>query len=304
MTQAEHLAHATLQLLNEPHSLPILRALMDGPRRPSELEQRLPDVPHSAIMRLLGDLRERGLAQHERHTGLPPSAEYALTAPGRLILGVASVAERWESTWTDGAADGLIALRLIGDEHTREILLALAGGPLSAGELVGEVHLTRSPLRQRVGDLVALGVLLRISGEARSAYELTDSARDLMRVSIAAARWAWEWTAPPVLPATANIAGVLQMYAPNAILAADLHGLCRLDVEGDRCAEVVYLAASGRALTPLPEPPATEPDATGRANAGEWCDGLLRHRWGAVRLTGEIALMGAILPCLSTALVG
>jgi DNA-binding HxlR family transcriptional regulator len=302
MRQSRHVGHATLELLVEPYILPILRALMDGPRRPTELEQRLPDVPHSAIARRLGELRRRGLAQHERHSGLPPAAQYALTPPGRMILAVNSAAERWESRWTDENADGLIALRLISDEHTREILLALAAGPLSAGELLGEVRLTRSPLRHRLGDLVRLGIVKQNPGEAHATFELTDCARDLMLVSIAAARWAWEFAEPPEQPTARNVARVVQMYAPTVNLAADLRGLCRLHVGGPAEA-IVHLLADGRRLQPLAEPPSKPPDAICHAPAPGWCNGLLFHRWDVTRSSGEVALMGAILPSLSAALV-
>jgi DNA-binding HxlR family transcriptional regulator len=298
-----HVGHATLQLLVEPFSVPILRALMDGPSRPSELEQRLPGVPHSAIGRRLSELRRRGLAQYNRRIGLPPAATYVLTPPGRMILGVTSAAERWERRWTDETADGLIALRLISDEHAREILLALAAAPLSAGEVMGEVRLTRSPLRQRLSDLVSAEILTRTPGETHATYELTSSARDLMLVSVAAARWAWEFAEPPEQPTATYVARVLEMYAPTVNLAADVRGLCRLEVEGDRV-EVVHLAASGRTVQSLPEPPDSQPDSTCRADTRAWCDGLLLHRWDAIRLSGATALMGAILPCLSAALLG
>jgi DNA-binding HxlR family transcriptional regulator len=52
---------------------------MDGSRRPSDLERRLPEIPHAAIMRRLAELRERGLPQHVRYSGLSPTSEYTVT---------------------------------------------------------------------------------------------------------------------------------------------------------------------------------------------------------------------------------
>jgi DNA-binding HxlR family transcriptional regulator len=295
-----HVAHATLELLTEPHSVSILRALMDGPRRPSELEQRLPDVPHSALMRRLGDLRQRGLAIHERQSGLPPSAEYALTAPGRMILRVTGAAERWERRWTTTeSADGLAALRRIGDERTREILLALARRPLSAGEILADVQLTRSPLRQRLGALVEDEVLKRNPGQSHATFELTHSARDLMLVAVAATRWRWECDRPDDPPAAGDIARLIRMFAPNAQLPADLEGLCRLGVG----TEVVDVAVSGRSIAALDEPPTAAPNATCRADPPAWADGLLLLRWSGVVSTGNRALMAAVLASTSSALV-
>lgn len=298
MKRSQHVGHATLELLVEPYIVPILRALMDGPRRPAELEKRLPDVPHSAIARRLTELRRRGLARHERHSGLPPAAEYSLTPPGRMILGVTAAAERWERSWTTENGDGLIALRMIGDQHTREILLALAAGPRSAASIIGDVDLTRSPLRQRLGHLVTDAIIERHPGDARATYSLTASARDLMLVSIAAARWAWEFARPKEPPPAANVARVLKMYAPAVNLAADLRGLVRLSV-GDGENATVHLLVEHRSLRPLFEPPASAPDAACSGGPLSWCDALLMHRWNAIRLTGEVALLGAILPCLA-----
>lgn len=296
---ARHVAHGTLKLLTEPHSVSILRALMDGPRRPSELEQRLPDVPHSALMRRLRDLSNRGLARHERRSGLPPSAEYALTTPGRMILRVTGAAEQWERRWAPTeSADGLAALRRIGDERTREILLALARRPLSAGEILGEAQLTRSPLRQRLGALVEDEVLKRNPGASHATYELTASARDLMLIAVAATRWRWECDRPDDPPAAEDVARLIRMFAPHAQLPADLEGLCRLEVG----AEVVAVQASGRSITALDEPPAAAPNATCRADPAAWVDGLLLLRWSGVISTGNRALMAAVLSSVSSAL--
>ena len=298
-----HVGHATLALLVESWSVQILRALMAGPRRPSELEQRLPDVPHSALMRRLGELHDKGLAHRERQSGLNPSASYALTPPGRMILSVTSAAERWERAWGTDSTDGLDALRLIADEPTREILLALATGPCSPGPLTAEVQLSRSPLRQRLAELANRGILNRRGRGSRVTYELTDNARDLMLVAVAAARWEWEWDRPADTPATGNVAHTLRMFAPRAQLPADLGGVCRLHVDDDSNGPDVHLAVAGRRVTALPAPPEDPPRASCHATPRAWCDGLLLRRWEAVISTGDRALMAATLASISGALL-
>jgi len=298
--QARHVGHATLELLVEPYSVPILRALMDGPRSPSDLERRLPDVPHSAIMRRLAALRTHGLASHQRHNGLPPTAEYSLTATGRMILDVTRAAEQCERRWSGGSSGGLKALRLIRDERTREILLALAEGPSSASDLLREVQLTRSPLRRRLADLAGAGVLAHDT--AGATYDLTDSARDVMLVAVAAARWEWESATPQRPPAARNVARIVRMYGPTAQLAADLRGVCRLHVDDEHSGPVVHLAAEGRRVALADGAAHIEPAATCRASATAWCHGLLLHDWSGVRSTGDRALMAALLVSISAAL--
>jgi DNA-binding HxlR family transcriptional regulator len=292
-----HVGHATLELLDAEWSVPILRALMDGSRRPIDLERRLPEIPHAALMRRLADLRRRGLAQHVRHSGLSPAAEYTLSASGRVMVGVMAAAVRWERAWSTEPDDGSIALALIADERTRRLLLALAPAPLTAAELRQRLDIPRTPLLNRLADLMQRKILARHDHR----YQLTDSARDLMRVAVAAARWAWEFEKPTNDPAVENVASAVEMYAPHAQLAADLRGTCVISVEGHDRAALVALVADGRHLSALTEPPAGEPDAWCAARPGAWCDGLLLGRWHAVLSHGNRALMAALLASLTAA---
>jgi DNA-binding HxlR family transcriptional regulator len=294
-----HLGNAMLGLLKEDGSVPILRALMDGPRRPSELERRLPEITHAALTRRLGELRGRGLAEHLRHSGLPPSARYTLSGRGRAIIGVIGAAERWEHKWATPTAGGTDALRLVADETTRRILLAIAPAPLTASELDRQTRLSRTPLRNRLADLLARGVLAS-SGHR---YELTESARDLMLISIAAARWEWEFDRPAHEPPALNVARAVHMYAPRAQLAADLQAACTVHVEAHEDRVSVDLKLEGRQLAPLTQAPPGPPDATCRGRPRAWCDGLLLGRWRDVAAAGDSALMAAILGSLTAALV-
>ncbi|MGA9315078.1 MAG: winged helix-turn-helix transcriptional regulator [Solirubrobacteraceae bacterium] len=299
----QHVAHATLDLLVEDWTVPILRALMVAPRRPSELESRLPGVTHSALMRRLGELVSKRLASRSRASVLNPTVVYALTSPGRLILDVMGAAERWERRWTDETTDGISALHLIADEPTREILLALAEGPLAPAQLGRQISLSRSPLRRRLAGLTARDVLERRGSGGHISYALTESARDLMLVSIAAARWQWEVEAPDHPPPALNVVHMVQMFAERAELPADLEGVCHLHVEDGAEKPVVLLAAQGRRLTALPAHTGT-PHAVCHATPHEWCDALLLRRWGSITTTyGDRALMAALIACISSSLL-
>lgn len=109
----------------------MIRELMKGPLRPSELEECLPHAPHSALMRRLTEMRSGGIVSHERHTGLPPRVQYELTKQGRLILEILEVAEDWERRWAHRCNGGSSALGLIADERNRELVFVLASGPAS-----------------------------------------------------------------------------------------------------------------------------------------------------------------------------
>ncbi|MGH2853059.1 MAG: winged helix-turn-helix transcriptional regulator [Solirubrobacteraceae bacterium] len=299
-----HVGDATLRLLIEDWSLPILRALMVGPRRPSELEDRLPDIPHSALIRRLGELDKAHLADREHAAGLNPVSRYTLTRAGRMILAVASAAERWEHRWSEIPNDGIDALRLIADEHTREILLALAPAPATPSTLERSVALTRSPLRRRLGELNGHGMLQRTGGSNRASYRLTDSARDLVLVSMSAARWEWEWNPPGHSPRAVNVARALHIVGPRAEMSADVDGgVCSLHVDDGARGPTVQLAVGGRRVTALEAPSTEQPMASCHGSPRAWCHGLLLRDWDGVLSDGNRDIMAAILLSLTVAVV-
>lgn len=297
-----HVGHATLGLLTEEWSVPILRVLMVGPRRPSEVELRLPGIPHSALMRRLRELEKLHLAEHDREASLNPVARYTLTPAGRMILDVASAAERWELRWSQAQEDGMEALRLIADERTREILLALAPAPGRPRDLERAVALTRSPLCRRLGELTGCGLLQRAGGSNHASYQLTDSARELMLVSMAAARWEWEWQPPEHSPLAVNVARALHIVGPRAKVPVDVEGVCSLHVDDGASGSTVQLAVDGRQVIALEAPSAEQPRASCHGSPRAWCHGLLLRNWEGVLSDGNRELMGAILASLSVVL--
>jgi DNA-binding HxlR family transcriptional regulator len=92
---------SVLRLLAEKSTVAIMRELAGGPLRPSQLEQRLPGVGHSALMRRLTELVERGAVTRERVAGLSPRAYYSLTSAGRALMEIPDAAVRWERQRTE-----------------------------------------------------------------------------------------------------------------------------------------------------------------------------------------------------------
>ena len=190
------LGTTALRLLAEGPTVQIMRELTDGPQRPSEIEQRLPDVAHSALMRRLADLAHRRAVRHERIRELPPRAFYSLTDAGRALLEIPAAAERWERRWSAQTlpdAPGAWALRLLADEHSRAILLELAEERLGSAELERRLpRYGRSATRSRLGRLTLNGILAR-SEDRPVRYGLTAAAHELGSITMLAARWEWDW---------------------------------------------------------------------------------------------------------------
>src|ERR1700730_16369080 len=187
----------TLRLLAERLAVRVLRGLTDGPSQPSELEQRLPEVAHSGLMRQLDGLVLARAVARERISAVPPRAYYRLTDGGRASLPICAAAEYWERRWPslvqeDGPC--VWTLQLLADESTRAMLRALAGDPLRPIELDRRVSgVSRSATRRRLGYLLANGIVHRahVNGEVR--YELTAGAHRLGLITTLAARWELQW---------------------------------------------------------------------------------------------------------------
>jgi DNA-binding HxlR family transcriptional regulator len=210
-----HLGHTILELLAEDWTAPVLRELRGGPLRPSELGQRLPRAPHSALMRRLTALHCRGIVSHERHPGLPPRAHYALTTRGRPLLRVLDAAERWERDGPRAGDRRAHALRLLADHRNRELLVALAAGPASLKGLEKRLPCSSSTLQRCLARLLAAGLIARRAQETDRMYEVTDRTPELAGIWAACAAWEWRpdqsWLPMP----TIEIATILRLIAPG-----------------------------------------------------------------------------------------
>jgi DNA-binding HxlR family transcriptional regulator len=317
MSHQEQLGLRALKLLAQGSMVAVLRGLADGALRPAELEQRLPDAGHSVVMRRLRHLldshlvtyeRRPGLPPHARNAGIPHEARYSLTDPGRMLLKVADEAARWELTWCSkderrGSAGGL-AIKLTADHHMRKITLLLADGPLSTTDLDGQAaDLGRSALRRRLRELVLAGLLEQREPGRVPRYELTTSARHLALVAMLAGRWEWQCSRPQHSVPGNDLNELLHMLAPVARIPEPMAGICQLhfDARGtDR--HDIYLAARAGGVLALAGTPASPPEAVGHASPGAFCDALLL-REGRISVSGDQALLAAVIRALSTALL-
>ncbi len=189
---------STIQLLAEKSTVQVMRGLTGGPLRPSELEQLLPGVAHSALMHRLAGLAQKGAVTHERIAGVPPRAYYSLADAGRALLQIPEASERWEQCWSSQAPRGYPrawALRLLADERARAIMRALADKPLRPTGLERRLPgFGRSATRWRLSQLLRDGILTRTNDGDQVHYGLTTAARQLGLIATLAARWEQEWS--------------------------------------------------------------------------------------------------------------
>jgi DNA-binding HxlR family transcriptional regulator len=293
-----------------------LRALVDGPLRPQQLEREL-GAAHAVVFERLRRLLDSGVLSYEHRAGTPPQAHragvpqrtlYGLRDAGRALLDIPAQGERWERAWqvspASSWASGSVPIKLLANPHDPEILLALAGGALRTAEVdSGALGIGRSALRRRLRNLVLEGLLQAHEAGRTRTYELTCAARHLASVALAAARWEWRWWNPePVRPAGAELSELLLMIAAAAELPERLDGICRLHVQpvGAEASDI-YLMAGAGALRTLAGKPTTAPHVVGIATPERWCDALLGGRTPQT-LAGDRRLLTGVLEALGAAL--
>jgi DNA-binding HxlR family transcriptional regulator len=92
-----------LEILGDRYSLPLLRELMYGYRRFSELAT-LTGAPRTLLTGRLRRLEQAGVIERRRYSEHPPRHEYHLTAAGADLLPVVLTLKEWgERHATDGA---------------------------------------------------------------------------------------------------------------------------------------------------------------------------------------------------------
>jgi len=76
-------------------TLVVLHYLMDGPKRFSDLQRRIPAASPKMLTVRLRELEQLGLLTRTIHAEMPPRVEYQLTAQGRSLRPIIASIEKW-----------------------------------------------------------------------------------------------------------------------------------------------------------------------------------------------------------------
>lgn len=79
----------------------MLFALGEGPRRYSELQERIGGISKKMLTQTLRKLEGSGLVARRRIRSAPPGVEYRLTELGVSLLGPVRALSRWAEEHTD-----------------------------------------------------------------------------------------------------------------------------------------------------------------------------------------------------------
>ena len=77
----------------------ILRVLMEGPLRFSEVAQAVPELSDRLLSERMKELESRGIVERTVKPGPPLRVEYELSVMGRELEPALSELERWARRW-------------------------------------------------------------------------------------------------------------------------------------------------------------------------------------------------------------
>jgi DNA-binding HxlR family transcriptional regulator len=88
-------AETALRVLEGRWTLLILRQVLDGTKRFSELHRALAGVSHRTLTRQLRELEEAGILHRKVYRQVPPKVEYSLTPLGQTLKPVIDALHVW-----------------------------------------------------------------------------------------------------------------------------------------------------------------------------------------------------------------
>src|SRR5579884_2681386 len=93
------LYHEAVELIGRRWTGAILRVLMDGPMRFSEVGQAVPELSDRLLSARMKELEARGIVERTVHPGPPVRVEYSLSEMGRELGPALNQLEEWAQRW-------------------------------------------------------------------------------------------------------------------------------------------------------------------------------------------------------------
>ena len=93
------LYHEAVELVGRRWTGAILRVLMDGPLRFSEIAQAVPELSDRLLSERMKELEARGIVERTVLPGPPVRVEYRLSKMGRELEPALSELQRWAKRW-------------------------------------------------------------------------------------------------------------------------------------------------------------------------------------------------------------
>ncbi len=84
-----------IELISGKWKLLILRELMSGTKRFSQLQRSIPGITQKMLTKQLRELEKAGLVKRKVYPEVPPRVEYSLTELGRSLEDIFNAMHRW-----------------------------------------------------------------------------------------------------------------------------------------------------------------------------------------------------------------
>jgi DNA-binding HxlR family transcriptional regulator len=91
--------HEAVELVGRRWTGAILRVLMDGPLRFSEVAQAVPELSDRLLSERMKELESRGIVERTVISGPPVRVEYGLSRMGRELEPALAEIQRWARRW-------------------------------------------------------------------------------------------------------------------------------------------------------------------------------------------------------------
>jgi DNA-binding HxlR family transcriptional regulator len=91
--------HEAVELVGRRWTGAIIRVLMDGPLRFSEIAQAVPELSDRLLSERMKELEARGIVERNVLPGPPLRVEYQLSRMGRELEPALSEIEQWAKRW-------------------------------------------------------------------------------------------------------------------------------------------------------------------------------------------------------------
>lgn len=244
----------------------------------------------------------------------PGTVEYELERPGKELLEVADVLERWLAAEPDqplglGTAAGKAAIKALVEGWSTAMLRALAARPLSLTELDKVIpNLSYPSLERRLGALRLTGLAEAIPADGKATpYAVTTWLRRGLAPLIAAVRWERRNLAdesPPIRRVDLEATFLLAM--PLLSLPDGLSGSCRIAAElpeegSRRLAGVMVTVEEGHVISCHTRLEGN-PDAWAAGPTGAWLAAIVEADREGLEIGGDGAFAAALLDGLHRAL--
>jgi DNA-binding HxlR family transcriptional regulator len=305
----------SLSLLACPRNFLILQALAEGPKQRIDLRRAAGSPSQTTISGDLKSLEEIGAIVKHRGNSFPGSVEYELGIPGRELLVLAGVLERWLSSAPDaplelGGEAAKAAIKTLVEGWSTTMMRALAARPLSLTQLDRLIGPLNYPALEYRLDAMRLAgqVEARPRNGRGTPWGVTDWLRRGVGPIVVAARWERRHARAKTGPITRlDIEAALLLAIPLLRLPAELSGSCRLGVEmthgnEHRLAGAMVCVERGQiALCTVRLQ--GHPDAWTTGSVDAWLQAVIESDADQIEMGGDQHLASTLLESLHRALL-